>query len=228
MPRTATPPATRRHWRGESPDERQQQRRERFMDAALEAFAREGIAKTTMRDICSEARLTERYFYESFRNTEHAFDEVYGRLRQQLVARVAEALAQSPMDIESLARNGLRAFYLFIQEDPRRARVMLLDAIGANRHTFERSRDLVKEYVTMMDGLALSLFPPGSRPVDVEFVAWGLVGLAVQVGTAWAASGMEKPVDEVLAYNLYAWRGLQHWIDAGSASKAVTPVSDQA
>ncbi len=189
------------------------------MDAALEAFARQGIAKTTMRDICSEARLTERYFYESFRNTDHAFDEVHGRLRQQLVARVGEALAQAPMDIESLARHGLRAFYLFIQEDPRRARVMLLDAIGANRHTFERSRDLVKEYVTMMDGLAVSLFPPGSRPVDVEFVAWGLVGLAVQVGTAWAASGMEKPVDEVLAYNLYAWRGLQHWIDAGAAAK---------
>ncbi len=207
------PRANKRAWRGESPDEREQQRRERFMGAALEAFARHGIAKTTMRDICTEARLTERYFYESFRNTDHAFDEVFARLRQALVARVMAEMGQAPQRIEDLARAGLRAFYTFIQEDPRRARVMLLDGASAKRSNFERSRELFTDYVVLMDRLAATLYPSLHSQLNMEFVAWGLVGVAVQVGTVWAAQGMDTPVDEVLDYNLYAWRGLQTWFD---------------
>jgi AcrR family transcriptional regulator len=212
------PRTTKRAWRGESPDERQQQRRERLMDAALEAFAQHGIAKTTMRDICTEARLTERYFYESFRNTEHAFDEVFARLRQALVARVMADMAQSPRKIEDLARSGLRAFYTFIQEDPRRARVMLLDGASAKRSNFERSRELFTDYVVLMDQLAATLYPSVHPELNMEFVAWGMVGVAVQVGTVWAAQDMVTPVDEVLEYNLYAWRGLQTWFDARAAA----------
>jgi AcrR family transcriptional regulator len=209
----SAPRTAKRAWRGESPDERAQQRRERFMDAALEVFGRNGVSGTTMRDLCNEARLTERYFYESFQNTEHVFDEVYARLRQALLGRVMAALAQAPQDIESLARAGLHAFYAFIQEDPRRARIMLLDAPSESHRSYERSRKIIQDYVHMMDGLAAQLFPSIHKQINVAFLASGLVGMTVQVGTAWASDGMQTPVEEVLDHNLYAWRGLQTWID---------------
>lgn len=207
-------PVVARNWRGESPEERRLQRRERLMEASLEAFSQHGIEKTTMRDICAQARLTERYFYESFRNTEDAFDAVYAMLKQELVERVSTALARAPLNIPQLARDGLAAFYNFIKEDPRRAQIMLIDAFYANRKTLDKSRDAVKEYVVIIDQLARRLYPNMPANFDVEMVAWGLIGMCIQVGTMWAASGFKQPLDKILDYNLYAWRGLESWIDA--------------
>jgi AcrR family transcriptional regulator len=223
MKQPSSAPHVTRPWRGESAQDRRQQRRARFMEAALTSFAKHGIAKTTMRDICAEARLTERYFYESFSSTDHAFELLYASLKSELVQRVTQALLTAPKDIENLAREGLRAFYTFIQEDGRRGKIMLIDAVSANQHSLERSRHAVKEYVALMDQLADGLVPPDRRDhLDVEWVAWGLLGLAIQVGTMWIGEGMKRPVDEVLDYNLYAWRGLQGWITS-PASKTAKP-----
>lgn len=206
-------PVVARNWRGESPEERRLQRRERLMEASLEAFSQHGIEKTTMRDICAQARLTERYFYESFRNTEEAFDAVYAMLKQQLVERVSTALGRAPLNIPKLAREGLTAFYNFIKEDPRRAQILLIDAVYANRKTLTKSRDAVKDYVVIIDQLARRLYPNMPADFDVEMVSWGLIGMSIQVGTMWAASGFKQPLDKILDYNLYAWRGLESWID---------------
>lgn len=214
-------PNVTRPWRGESADDRRQQRREKLLEAALDAFTQHGIAKTTMRDICAGARLTERYFYEAFSSTEHAFDQVYALLKTELVKRVSTALFAAPKDIESLAREGLRAFYTFIQEDPRRGKIMLIDAVSANQLSLERSRGALKEYVVLMEQLAEDMVPANVRKrLDVEWLASGLLSLAIQVGAMWIADGMRRPVDEVLDYNLYAWRGLQSWMTQASASAA--------
>lgn len=222
--RIASPiPTATRPWRGASAEDRRQQRRERLLEAAFDAFATHGIAKTTMRDICAGARLTERYFYEVFHNTEHAFDQVYAQLKSELVGRVVQALLAAPRDIESLAREGLRAFYVFIQEDPRRGRVMLIDAVSANRLTMERSREAMKDHVDMMAQLAPDVVARERlHTTDIEWVAWGLLGLAIQVGVKWLSDGMQRPIDDVLAYNLYAWRGLASWLQPRSPGPGPT------
>lgn len=221
MNQRSSAPNVTRPWRGESADDRRQQRRERLLEAALDAFTQHGIAKTTMRDICAGARLTERYFYEAFSSTEHAFDQVYALLKTELVKRVSTALFAAPKDIESLAREGLRAFYTFIQEDPRRGKIMLIDAVSANQLSLERSRGALKEYVVLMEQLADDMVPAAVRKnLDVEWLAGGLLSMAIQVGAMWIADGMRRPVDEVLDYNLYAWRGLQSWMTQTGARSA--------
>ncbi len=223
MNQRSSAPNVTRPWRGESADDRRQQRRERLLEAALDAFTQHGIAKTTMRDICAGARLTERYFYEAFSSTEHAFDQVYALLKTELVKRVSTALFAAPKDIESLAREGLRAFYTFIQEDPRRGKIMLIDAVSANQLSLERSRGALKEYVVLMEQLADDMVPAAVRKnLDVEWLAGGLLSMAIQVGAMWIADGMRRPVDEVLDYNLYAWRGLQSWMTQTGARSAKT------
>lgn len=214
-----------RNWRGESPEERRVQRRERLVEACIEVFGRLGAEKATIRDICAQARLTERYFYESFRSTEDAFDTVYAQLRQDLVDKVTTALAQAPMTIPDLASAGLRAFYTYIKEDRRRAQIILIDAFYANRKSANRSRTAIKEYVQMVDRLAKALYPELPPEFDVEMLAWGLVGMAIQVGTIWAISGFKKPIDAILSHNLYAWRGLQKWVEAYNRSQSMVPAS---
>ncbi|MGC4060739.1 MAG: TetR/AcrR family transcriptional regulator [Aquabacterium sp.] len=223
----ATAPVTR-SYKGASIEERRHQRRERLIDAALEAFARRGIAKTTIRDICSEARLTERYFYESFRGTEEAFDAVYLHLKCQLVARVTEALSHAPKSVEQLAAGGLRAFYVFLREDPRRAQILLIDAFSANQQSHEKSKKAVRDYIEMIGELAAMLYPTLVKKLDIEMLAGGLVGMAIQVGIIWARGDYKKPIEDVLGYNLYAWQGLQATLhdmerQAATRKKAAAP-----
>lgn len=178
-----------------------------------------------MRDICAQARLTDRYFYESFRNTEEAFDAVYRWQMEQLVLRISEAMQEAPRNIEELARSGLRTFYEFIQADPRRAQVLLIDAFSANQHTLEKTQQAMQDYVTLINNFALMLYPRLKQGFNMEMLTWGLLGMAIQVGTNWARDGFRQPIDDVLAYNLYAWQGLEAWITriaAAAARKAAT------
>lgn len=211
------PPA--RSYRGESAEVRRQQRRERMLEAAFEAFAQHGITRTTMRDICSLARLTDRYFYESFRNTEDAFDQVYKWQKDLLIAQVNAAVVDAKLNITDMARNGLRAFYTFIQADPRRAQVLLIDAFSANQQSRDKTSQAISQYVTLIDAVARRLYPRIKRDFNMEMMTWGLLGMAIQVGTVWAQGGFKEPVDEVLTYNLYAWQGLDQWVQAMVAAK---------
>ncbi|MFZ5525246.1 MAG: TetR/AcrR family transcriptional regulator [Pseudomonadota bacterium] len=210
-PGSDAPPS--RAYRGESAEARRQQRHEKLLEGAFEAFAALGIARTTMRDICAQARLTDRYFYESFRNTEDAFDAVHRWQRELLLQRVAQAMKDSPRGVESIARAGLHAFYSFIKEDPRRAQVLLIDAFSANRQSAEKVQRSLEQYATLIAGIARSLYPRLKRGFNLEMLMWGLLGMAIQVGTVWARNGFKEPVDEVLEYNLYAWQGLETWVN---------------
>jgi len=202
-----------RVYRGASAEDRRQQRHERLLEAAFDNFARHGIARTTMRDICAVARLTDRYFYESFRNTEDAFEAVYQWQKSQLLARLTSALQEAPRSLMALARAGLRAFYEFLKEDPRRAQVLLIDAFSAERQMQAKSRAAMGQYATLVNQLARELYPSMRSDFNIEMMTWGLLGMTLQVGINWAQGGYKQPIDEVLAYNLYAWQGLQAWID---------------
>jgi AcrR family transcriptional regulator len=210
MKSESTTPAVRAY-RGESAEDRRMQRREKLMEAAFDSFAKHGITKTTMRDICTAARLTDRYFYEVFRNTDDAFDAVHQWQREQLVSRIGLAVLKSPMDMMQMVRSGLREFYCFIKEDPRRAQVLLIDAFSANQQSVEKSQQAVHEYVTLMSNYARILFPKIKKGFNMEMLLWGMVGMVIQVGTFWARDGFKQPIEDVLDYNMYAWRGLDLW-----------------
>lgn len=47
--------------------ERQQARREKLIEAGIEAYGRHGFFSVTVKDICNEAKLTERYFMNPLR-----------------------------------------------------------------------------------------------------------------------------------------------------------------
>ena len=65
--------------------------RQALMDAALDLVATDGVAAVTVRGVCAQARLNDRYFYESFRGD---IDEV----RFSFVERYTEdfTLATAP------------------------------------------------------------------------------------------------------------------------------------
>lgn len=214
MKSTAPTPSSSgsRVYRGASAEDRRQQRHERLLEAAFESFARHGIARTTMRDICAVARLTDRYFYESFRNTEDAFEAVYQWQKTQLMAHLTQALQDAPRSLQELAKAGLRAFFEFMKEDKRRAQVLLIDAFSANQQTSTKSRAAMGQYATLLNQIAQELYPKMPPSFNLEMLTWGLLGMVLQVGVNWAQNGYQQPVEEVMSYTLYAWQGLEAWI----------------
>src|SRR5206468_2848506 len=73
-----------RPYGGVSAERRVADRRERLLEAALEDFGTRGVAATGVKDICRRAGLTDRYFYESFRDSGELFTAVCDRATTHL------------------------------------------------------------------------------------------------------------------------------------------------
>jgi AcrR family transcriptional regulator len=202
-----------RAYGGVGAEERRAQRRQRFIEAGIEVFGTLGLRQSTIRDLCSTARLTDRYFYESFRRVEDVFEATYCELTDQLVTRLSGAMHAVPLKIDALAEAGLRTFFQFIRDDPRRARILLIDSLGLYFSAPSTSAIRVDAYVDVLDGLYRALYPEAAQlDLDVTFLAKSLIGMTTHSGAVWSQNGFDKSVDEVVRYNLFVWQGLDRWI----------------
>src|ERR1700734_2249675 len=92
MAREAPPACVVRPYRGVSAQERIAERRRQLLDAGLELFGTRGISAVGVGDVCAEAGLTKRYFYESFQSIDALAEAVFEEIRANLIARVAPAI----------------------------------------------------------------------------------------------------------------------------------------
>ena len=219
-----------RAYGGLSSQERRNQRRERLIQAGLEVFGRRGLRQSTMRDICTQARLSDRYFYESFASVQDVFEAVYVDLRAQLLSRLHAAMRDKRARTQvAVAEAGLRAFFAFVREDRRRARIMLIDVLGLRfSHLGEGESDghgqdayRVDPYVSLF-GELFQVWYPGvdDLGIDVALVLQTMIGMTVQSAAAWADKGFDKSVEDIVRHNLFAWAGLDQWIKSLTAQRA--------
>src|SRR5438067_2419379 len=99
-----------RSYGGVSAADRVAARREKLLDAALELYGTRGFISTGVKDLCREAGLTDRYFYESFRDSGELFAATYDRATGELLAAVAESVAAAAPVPEQQARAALETF----------------------------------------------------------------------------------------------------------------------
>ena len=195
----STSGTTGRRYAGVDPEERQRQRKARLIEAALAVFGEKGFHPSTVRDVCKEAKLTSRYFYESFDSMEALFRSVYGAISRQLMQATIVALAQCPPDPEKLSEAAIRAFLEFIQEDPRRARVGLIDALNVGEGMNSLANKASQDYAQLVGTFVQQFFPNlaelGLNPI---IIADGLVGSSNRIATQWVAEKCKTPLDEVL------------------------------
>ncbi|WP_137723778.1 TetR/AcrR family transcriptional regulator [Prescottella subtropica] len=118
-----------RRYAGLDPAERTRVRRSALLDAALECFGTGGYASTSVKQICREAGLTERYFYESFQDRAACLHDLYVELTDRLRTLTADAVTGAGEGDDAPAR-GLAAFVGYLTEDARRAKVVLVEVVG--------------------------------------------------------------------------------------------------
>lgn len=149
---SADRPAGRRY-SGRTPAERIQHRRTALLDAALELFGTRGYAAGSVKQLCGIAGLTERYFYESFRDREACLAALYDETTAGLRDRTLAALRTAGPDLGDVITAGLAAFIGFLTEDPRRARVMLIEVVGVSARMEKRRHGVLRDYAELVAGL---------------------------------------------------------------------------
>jgi AcrR family transcriptional regulator len=166
-------------------DERRAERRVRLLEAGLDLLGGEGWQASTVRAICSRAGLTPRYFYESFADRDALLLAVFDEVASELSAVVLAAVTPPPGDAHETARAAIGAGIELITADARKARVLFVEAMGAEplaRRRFETLRgfaQLVAEQARSFYGVSGG----GDRMIDVS--ALMLVGGLAETFMAW-------------------------------------------
>jgi AcrR family transcriptional regulator len=209
-PNVATSPPNRRRYGGVLPEVRQLQRRAKLVDGALAVFGSKGFHGATVREVCVAAQLTERYFYESFDSMAALYMALYRQLSDQLMARTL-AVVQATSDDSTLKRieAALRVFLVFIQEDPRRGQVMLVDVFGIDPAVVQLGDQTIRDYSDLLRLELGRLFVlEHSALLNLDLLADGMIGLNVTLTARWMQSGFKAPLDDVVFTNLLPYRGL--------------------
>lgn len=193
-----------RPYAGKKAEDRRRVRREKLIAAGLECFGRDGYSATTVKAVCAEAGLTERYFYESFENREELFLAVATKCVTGLFGSLTIARARTGDRREAMEAI-LRAFFTWFQEDPRRIRVQLIEPPVISPLT----QKLYTEIVRLFEGLARELarewfaLRPADPRAEVELLGTMLVGGLIELVKSWAAEDFERPIDDYIRTALF-------------------------
>lgn len=208
-PISDTAPPNKRRYGGVLPEERQRLRRAKLIEGALEVFGTKGFHAATVREVCVAAHLTERYFYESFKTLPELFLATYGELRAQLMALTLQALAQSEPTPFGMLEPAIRVFLVFIRDDPRRGRIMLVDSLGVDNQVAALSGATARDYSTMLkQHLGLLVHSEAVPEISLDLLADGMIGLNVLLAARWMQDGFAEPLDKVVRTNLLPYQGL--------------------
>ncbi|WP_067667440.1 TetR/AcrR family transcriptional regulator [Nocardia miyunensis] len=183
---------TGRRYSGMSADERTRVRRAAILDAALELFGTNGFAATSVKQICVAAGLTERYFYESFRDRQAALAGLYGALVTELRGVTETAITTAGGDIAVAARGGLGAFIGYLTEDPRRARIVLIEVVGVSPEIEELRHGVLRAFADLI--VAVWAEQPGVDLSDErpQLTAVALAGGVNNLLVDWMMTGMRQ------------------------------------
>jgi AcrR family transcriptional regulator len=185
-------PAGRRY-RGASLSQRRAERRARLLRAGIDRFGTRGFHAVTVRDLCAAAGLTERYFYESFRDREQLFSAAYEHLNAELQRRIAAAMTAAGPDPARAARGGPRAYFEQTRDDPRGARIMLIEVFGVSADMDRLSRRTAVGFVEMVRRVLRK-----REGLDADLLATGLVGGVIFSAMRWVLSGYAQPLEAVV------------------------------
>lgn len=143
------------------PAERDAQRRERLLEAALALYGSQGYAVTTITELCAAAGVATRSFYELYGSQEALLLAVYDRLVQEMSDLIAEALAEDRDDLAGWVRGGVAACVLPLLADERRARIVELEIVGVSKQIDQRTREVTQGFVAMLDDALERMFAAG-------------------------------------------------------------------
>jgi AcrR family transcriptional regulator len=175
-----------------SQDERRAQRRSRLIAAAIAVYGERGYRLATVKAVCEAAGLTERYFYESFANSEDLLIASFNTVTYGVFGAIRRAALDAGRGRAARARAMLRAYFAALKREPLSARVFLVEIRGVSRavdKAFDAALRAIGEEV------ARTVAPPGA-PADPLLEA-GVVGGVIHIALRWIEDGYSPDIERV-------------------------------
>jgi AcrR family transcriptional regulator len=180
-------------------EDRAAARRAALIEAGVELLGTEGAAGVTVRAVCRGAKLTERYFYESFDGRDALLRAVHAQVaseaRDAIVAAVASARPRAP---ERVAHAAVAAFTAFLQADPRRGRVLLSESFS-DTVLAQHDLELIPAFAALLIE-QLRLLPDPPDDVDAQLTAVALLGALRTLYLTWLGGDPPIPAARLNAH----------------------------
>jgi AcrR family transcriptional regulator len=184
-----------RPWRGVSPELRVADRRERLVQAGLEVFTSRTFHGAKVRDVCQEAGLTERYFYESFTGKQELLMALADTIVEDFVTAALPSIALVTTDVDAAIEGAMAAVVHSLTDDPRRARILFVESVGVSPAAEAKRRSVIGKLAAVIQGAAAPAFGDWvNASVEVELIARSLIGAASELIIAHVRH--ELPLDQ--------------------------------
>ncbi|MFC0041851.1 TetR family transcriptional regulator [Actinomadura rayongensis] len=185
-----------RRYGGLDAEERRARRRETFLEAALEICGTAGRADLTLRNVCRQAGLTERYFYESFKDRDDLLSALYDQLTSRILDTTYAAVAAAPPTLADQARAGMHAFVHAVADDVREARIVFVEVVGATPRLEEQRYRVTRDFARNNAELAAVHL---GVPVNTRLLTGAMVltGGAAHTMAQWALGHLDSSLDEI-------------------------------
>ena len=189
-----------RQFKGLSLTERKHARREKLIEAGIETYGTQGFFSVTVKDVCNEAKLTERYFYESFKKSEDLFQTIFLKLIETLQQNVMQSVMQAAPDPAKMIDAGLGALLRTLKDDPRLPRIIYIDAMLVQElHNQATIQETMLRFDRMIQAFVMLMMPNLQRSEqEVSLIATGLNGYVTQIAIRWVMGGFKQSQEDIL------------------------------
>jgi AcrR family transcriptional regulator len=176
-------------------------RRDHLLAAGLELFGTQGYLHTTIDQVCAQAGLTKRYFYESFRSCEDLLGALVRSLWVEAAQRGMTAVETAPAGMDAQIRQGIGAVVDYYTGDQRRGRVAFLEAVGISDRIEVERREYVGVFTTLLQSYAAELLGELIPPEQtMRLNAGALVGAGSELVTEFLLGAVAISPAELADY----------------------------
>jgi AcrR family transcriptional regulator len=199
---------------------RRAERRAKLMAAATHLFGTAGYAATTMKGICVEAGLTQRYFYESFANTEDLLCEVFLLESKRIRGKLLAAIQTAKTDPLSRIHAVLETYFQGLAARPDIARLLLIESPGVCARCDELYRqEMLKSAEQMITHVCPELPLEPANGLLPRLLVSGFLGAIYQLVHEWLLADFADPPETLVRNCLALFQGMiaqwQSTSDAG-------------
>lgn len=179
----------RGRWSGVPLEDRQARRRDDLVDAGVQLLGSVGGPAVTVRAVCRQAGLSERYFYESFSDRDQFVRAIYDDVCTRAMSMLMSA---------TTARQAVEGFVALMVDDPVRGRVLLL-ASEVEPVLARSGAEWMPSFVDLLQR-KLTTITAITDPVTQHMAATGLLGGLTALFTAYLDGKLVATREQFIDY----------------------------
>lgn len=193
-----------RTYAGKTRRQRRSERQRQMLDAGLQLFGTRGYRRTTIEQLCSEAGVGLRAFYQEFGSRDALFRAVYDDVATTAYAGVERELAavrDDPSDVR--LATCIRLLLESVLVDPRRARVVSIESSALDERMDRHRNDTMKRFAALI----ADMLDPAARAVVGDPTLWSLMvgGALNEIVISRIVSPDARPLPDLAAEVAATW-----------------------